>query len=172
MSWEEMGRNRRPCPCGKGEYEVVDFNDDWNQWREEVTMLCPSCLGKYRYVAVGHHKADIVEEWVSVERLQQAANENQERIRRVKSDCLSIWRAKLATCGTKKAVWELTTRTPDGYHLPAYGTFLRHNKGKTLDEIRRASEHVFESTFWHPVIYRVCGLPNPFLPAGYLVDHA
>jgi hypothetical protein len=172
VSWEEMSRTRHPCQCGKGEVEEVHLSDDWGRTETTVSMLCPECRTKYRYVVTGHHKADPVYEWVPVERLDQARKEREERVARARSDCLEAWRAKVSQLRTKKAIWDFVTRDDSGHHSRAYGTFLKDNRGRTLDQIRSASEGVFECVSAHPSIYSKCGVPNPYRKPDFLVEHS
>jgi hypothetical protein len=60
LSWEETGRRRYPCPCGKGEYEEVDYMDDWNRTDEKHEMVCPDCKERYVYdnTIIGGHPHD------------------------------------------------------------------------------------------------------------------
>ncbi|MFI2856903.1 hypothetical protein ACH6EH_07155 [Paenibacillus sp. JSM ZJ436] len=61
MSWEVMSDREYPCPCKKGTYREISENDDWNNWREEVIMNCPSC--KEKYVQHFFTKPDGEERW-------------------------------------------------------------------------------------------------------------
>ncbi len=47
MSWDEIGRRRYPCPCGRGEYEEISMMDDWNRTKTEHKMLCTTCKPLY-----------------------------------------------------------------------------------------------------------------------------
>jgi hypothetical protein len=172
VSWEEMGRTRRPCPCGKGEYEEVHMSNDWGSSKTEVRMLCSECKESYRYMATGYHKADVVYEWVPNAKLEAASKERTERVQRAKSDCLQIWRDRLVSLRTKKALWEVICRDESGRHWRSYGTFLKDNRGKSLDGIRADSEQLFESVSHHAAIYSICGVTNPYPKADFLVEHA
>jgi hypothetical protein len=172
MSWEETGRSRYPCPCGAGEYEVVSRSDDWGHSDQEVSMLCPQCRTKYRYVVTGYHGADSIEEWVSAERLAAAKQEREQRIARTRADCLSIWRAKVSVLRTKKAIWDFATRTESGSQNRAYGTFLKDHRGQDLDRIRAESERVFGDVSAHPMIYAKCGITNHQPRPDFLVEHS
>jgi len=67
MSWEEDFRKRYSCPCGKGEYEVISYSDDWGSSKTGYAMLCPECKKKYVYdhTIIGWHSGDEIERgWV------------------------------------------------------------------------------------------------------------
>jgi len=49
MSYDEVYRNRYPCPCGKGEWEEVGYSNDWNQTRTDRVMLCPECIPRFAW---------------------------------------------------------------------------------------------------------------------------
>ncbi len=67
MSWEEIGKRRVPCPCGKGEVEETDFLDDWNRSETRREILCKDCKERYIYdpSVIHYHPGNEVERgWV------------------------------------------------------------------------------------------------------------
>lgn len=67
MSWEESGKRRLPCPCGKGEIEEIDFSDDWGRSKTERKILCDDCRERYVYdssVIHGHPGNEVERGWV------------------------------------------------------------------------------------------------------------
>jgi hypothetical protein len=171
MSWEEVGRTRYPCPCGNGEYEEVHLSDDWGRSETHTSMLCPKCSVAYRHVQTGVYKDGPIFEWVPISTLEIASKERRERVQRAKSDCLRIWREKLGGLRTKKALWEVICSDEGGRHWRSYGTFLKDNRGKSLDDIRADSQELFESVSHHAAIYSICGVKNPYPAPNFLVEN-
>ena len=70
MSWEEDFRKRYSCPCGKGEYEVISYSDDWGSSKTGYAMLCPECKKKYVYdheiddIMVARERAPEIQKYV------------------------------------------------------------------------------------------------------------
>lgn len=67
MSWEEMYRRREPCPCRKGEVEVVGYSDDWGRLRTDHRMLCSTCASRYVYsdeVVRSRHGREVERGWI------------------------------------------------------------------------------------------------------------
>lgn len=48
MSWEEIAIDTKPCPCGKGNYTVIQQMDDWNRMEEKWQMECVHCANDYK----------------------------------------------------------------------------------------------------------------------------
>ena len=46
MSWDEITREDRKCPCKKGRYVIVLEADDWNRMRTRTEIRCPACAKK------------------------------------------------------------------------------------------------------------------------------
>lgn len=51
MSWEETGRIKHPCPCGRGTWDEVTRSDDWNRSESHAEILCPACKLTHRIEA-------------------------------------------------------------------------------------------------------------------------
>ena len=56
MSWEEMDKRSITCPCGKGVITRTDYMDDWNRYKETVSIDCPECRIKYKLVSRSYYK--------------------------------------------------------------------------------------------------------------------
>ncbi|MBM6855840.1 hypothetical protein H6B11_17210 [Mediterraneibacter glycyrrhizinilyticus] len=56
MSWEEMGTESVTCPCGKGKIVRTNYGDDWNRFKESISICCPECSKKYDLVTKSWYK--------------------------------------------------------------------------------------------------------------------
>ena len=50
MSWEELDTKYVPCPCGKGCVRCTCYMDDWNRYKDAITIECSSCTKQYKLV--------------------------------------------------------------------------------------------------------------------------
>ena len=130
MSWEEDFRKSYPCPCGKGEYEVISYSDDWGSSKMGYAMLCPECKKKYVYdhTIIGWHSGDEIERgWV----LKSVLEEEQKYRKNVETKAKELyydkWRDCFADAKTKKEIWKRLTL--NGKYYPSLGTFYKHTKG-------------------------------------------
>ena len=47
MSYEVVNEKKYICPCGKGVIQYVCEENDWSQFRENVSIQCPKCQNEY-----------------------------------------------------------------------------------------------------------------------------
>src|SRR6478609_1858324 len=98
MSWEETSRHRYPCPCGKGEYEEVNLENDWFQHETRREMLCPECKQTYAYdgTPIGGHKwNEHVRGWVRKSVLEAEARRRERVIVEVRTVPCATWHRQL-----------------------------------------------------------------------------
>jgi hypothetical protein len=111
MSWEEMGSETRPCPCGKGTVTYRWEMDDWNRTRNDRTINCAKC------------QADAeAEERAAIEREQERAALLSKAGALASGRYLETW-LSLFVGKSKKKAWLIYT---GGRGYPALGTFYKH----------------------------------------------
>jgi len=162
MSWEEDFRNRYPCPCGKGEYEEIHYSDDWGRTETRYVMLCPSCKEKYVYdhtVIPGHPGDEIERGWVLKSVLEAEHKHRKSVEEKAKTLYFKLWKKKFKSLRTKKQMWEILTL--NGKYYPSLGTFYKHTKGYTQEEMTKYIDGFFN---YHDLkrVFEVCGV-NPGL---------
>lgn len=133
MSWEDHEPIKRPCPCGKGHYAVIERSDDWNRFDERWEMQCPACNAKYGLYARDYTRKGMVATyrgWVTRDVLRElaaamaAVEEAREQLTSYAVAALGArWTVHFAG-KAKKAVWRELTE--DGKHYPSLGTFYKH----------------------------------------------
>lgn len=133
MSWEVHEPIKRPCPCGKGHYAVIERSDDWNRFDERWDMQCPACNAKYVLYALDYTRkgmAATYRGWVPCDVLRELATAIaavEEARKQLTSYAIAAlgarWTAHFAG-KAKKAVWRELTE--DGKHYPSLGTFYKH----------------------------------------------
>lgn len=136
MSWEENYRCRRPCPCGKGEYEEVHRSDDWGQHETSREMLCPRCKKLYAWdgTVVHGHPGDYIERgWVLKSTLKAERERRTDTVKKAKDLYYGRWRQRFRGLRTKKAIWSALTL--NGKHYPSLGTFYQHTKGMSPEQV-------------------------------------
>ncbi len=47
MSYEVVNEKKHICPCGKGVIQYVCEENDWSQFRKNVSIQCPKCQNEY-----------------------------------------------------------------------------------------------------------------------------
>lgn len=119
MSWEEMGSETKPCPCGKGTVTYRWEMDDWNRTRGSTTIDCPKCKAE----ADAREAAAMQREREREELLSKARRLGEERY-------LERWLA-LFKNKNKKEAWLIYTGG-DGY--PALGTFYTHVRDEGIEK--------------------------------------
>lgn len=162
MSWEEIFRKRYPCPCGKGEYEEIDSEDDWFQHQTSHKMLCPDCKERYAYdshVVAGHPGDEFERGWV-LKNVLEAEETYQKRIMAlVREHYYEKWRERFANARTKKQRWEILTA--NGKYYPSLGTFYRHTKGYDRRHLEQYIDQTLGSFQDLGQILDICGVePN------------
>jgi hypothetical protein len=111
MSWEEMGCETRPCPCGKGTVTYRWEMDDWNRTRGGKTINCPKCQAD----AEAEERAAMERERERAALLSRAGELARERY-------LESWLSPYSG-KSKKDPWLIYT---GGRGYPALGTFYKH----------------------------------------------
>jgi hypothetical protein len=111
MSWDEITREERKCPCRKGKYVIVLEADDWNRMRTRTEINCPACAKKNK-------------EAMSMIQLHE---EKAGKMRKVaeteaKKRFLPVFVDRFTDL-SKKEVWR---RLHKGSNYPALGTFYSH----------------------------------------------
>lgn len=158
MSWEEDFRRKYPCPCGKGEYEEVHYSDDWGRSETRYKMLCPKCKEKYVYdhtVIYGHPGNEVERGWV-LKSVIEAEQEHRENVReKAKMLYFKFWKAKFRNLKSKKQIWKILTL--NGKYYPSLGTFYKHTKAYTQEEMTEYIDHFFN---YHDLkrVFEVCGI--------------
>jgi hypothetical protein len=157
MSWDEIYRGRKPCPCGKGEYEEVHRENDWFQYETRRDMLCPECKERYSYSEeiIGGHPGDEIERgWVLKNVLEAEHSYREQVMARTRELCFMQWQQRFEGARTKKQVWEIFTM--QGKYYPALGTFYQHTKGYDRTRLMAYVDHAFD--YFHDLdrIWAVC----------------
>jgi hypothetical protein len=111
MSWDEIGRSERKCPCGKGKFVSISEADDWNRSRTRTQICCPTCQKKHEKALAIIHSHEVK----GREARKSAEHEARKRFLPVFVDRF--------TDLSKKEVWE---RLHKGSKYPALGTFYSH----------------------------------------------
>lgn len=136
MSWDST-ETKRPCPCGRGTYTIVDRSDDWSRFESHWKMDCLDCKENYSLHTYGYYHSGLYEEghrWVEKGTYDEAQKLQKEskRIQNIAVD-LSVDRClpafmDLFDAKSKKAIWERLSQ----YIKPfkSLGTFYQHTKGK------------------------------------------
>jgi hypothetical protein len=158
MSWERDFTKKYPCPCGKGEYEVSSYSDDWMRSRYEYSMLCPECKEKYTYshaIINAHPGREVERGWVLKSDLIYEENKRNEILKKANEQCWDIWVSKFSATTSKKSMWKLLSL--DGKYSPALGTFYSHTKGYNNEQI---IDHINRYFSFHMIyqIYEICGI--------------
>lgn len=144
MSWEEMGKHRYPCPCGKGEYEEISISDDWGGQRENHVMLCPECKEKYVYdltVVHGHLGDEIRRGWVLKSVLEEERRYRENVEKKARELYFTKWKDTFKHTKSKKEIWQKLTL--NGRYYPSLGTFYKHIKGYGREKLIEEINHYF-----------------------------
>lgn len=158
MSWEEYSRNREPCPCGKGEFEVIHRSDDWGRHETRYEMLCPDCKKKYIYdntLIYAHPGKEIERGWTLKSVIEAEQRHRAGLEEKVRLAYLKIWKSKFEMLTAKKDIWELLTL--NGKYYPSLGTFYIHAKGKSRKQILEYIDGFFKYSELRR-IFEVCGV--------------
>lgn len=51
MSWEIMDAKEISCPCGQGKIIRKSLSDDWNRFREDISIQCQNCSKQYKIIS-------------------------------------------------------------------------------------------------------------------------
>lgn len=136
MSWDST-ETKRPCPCGKGTFTIVDRSDDWGRSESHWKMDCPDCRKRYSLYTYGFYRSGLYEEchrWINKGKYDEARKlqEESKRTQKIAVE-LSVERhlsalMTLFDAMSKKAIWETLSK-----HIKPFkslGTFYQHTKGK------------------------------------------
>lgn len=166
MSWEEGCRRRYPCPCGGGEFEEIDYSDDWGRSRTEHEMLCPKCKELYSYSEANirpnckpHHEIDsgwVLKSVLQAERKEQEAKNKvrQQIMDRVKELYYDKWVERFSALKTKKSIQEVFARDT------TYETFCRHTKGYSREQLFKYVNGSYRYSNIR-IILEICDVDNP-----------
>ena len=136
MSWEST-ETKRPCPCGKSTFTIVDRSDDWGRFESHWKMDCPDCRNRYSLYTYGYYRSGLYQEahrWIDKEKYDEAQKLEEESKKTQKvAVALSVERQlpvlmELFDTKSKKAIWETLNK-----HIKPFkslGTFYQHIKGK------------------------------------------
>lgn len=47
MSYEIINEKKQPCPCGNGFIQYICEENDWSQFRENISIQCTKCQDEY-----------------------------------------------------------------------------------------------------------------------------
>jgi hypothetical protein len=158
MSWEEVSRRRYPCPCGKGEYEEIDSENDWFQHQTSREMLCSDCKEQYAYDsrAVAGHPGDEIERGWVLRCVLEAEDIYQKSVMAlVRERYYKQWCERFANAHTKKRTWEILTVS--GKYYPSLGTFYQHTKGYDRQRLKEYVDRIFGYVHDLEQILDVCG---------------
>ena len=150
MSWEEMSRDRNPCPCGQGTYSIINEMDDWNRSRSRWQMDCPKCKTEYQLYSRGGYDSSRLPTthylWVKKEQLlkhkkliEQSKKSYDRAIVLAFNRYFETW-IQFFKNKNKKEIW--STLTNKGETYPALGTFYKHLKD---DGTERYLKRFFEN---------------------------
>lgn len=170
MSWEEISRRRYPCPCGEGEYEEVHYSDDWRRSETHHEMLCPKCKESYVYdhTVIGGHPGDEIERgWVLKSVLEAKEKHRKSIEEKVKRLYFEFWAVKFRDLKSKKQIWKVLTL--NGKYYPSLGTFYKHTKGYTQEEMMKYIDGFFN---YHNLkqVFEVCGIEPDWKSLGVNKD--
>ena len=158
MSWEEDFKRKNPCPCGEGKYEEVHYSDDWGRSETRYKMLCPKCKEKYVFdntVIYGHPGNEVERGWV-LKRVLEAEQEHRKNVgEKARVLYFKFWKAKFRNLKSKKQICKILTL--DGKYYPSLGTFYKHTKAYTQEEM---TEYINRFFNYHDLkqVFEVCGI--------------
>jgi hypothetical protein len=112
MSYEEISREQKPCPCGKGSVIDVLEMDDWNRVRHAKIFQCERCK------AANNRRAKAL---AQKQRLAEARDRR--AFARARKLHFSKW-VDTFTGLSAKGCWRLLTK--NGANYPSLGTFYKH----------------------------------------------
>lgn len=142
MSWEEMCRDKRACPCGAGYYAVIERSDDWGRSEELWEMLCSACkvdYGLYTHKYNHNGFTEAYHGWLPKARIVELEAAGKELARTqeavslyARSEFSERWNKHFAG-ESKKSIWgELTE---NGKHYPSLNTFYQHIRDSSLQQV-------------------------------------
>lgn len=138
MSWEVVGQDLRPCPCGAGRYRIEYRSDDWGRSEEDWSMECPACAKSCALTARGGWDSGIsvsYQCWVPRSLFSELTNLDDE-IRRETDGVAKVarerYRAKWHSHFegmSKRRIWAHLTDA--GKEYPSLSAFYAHVKHPT-----------------------------------------
>jgi hypothetical protein len=141
MSWEEGLPTKHPCPCGNGQYTVVQRSDDWGRHEELWKMHCQSCLQRYGLYSFDYSRSGIVvtsHRWLPRQLLNElavTAAEVEEARKAASAYAVTQFQDqwnKHFRGKAKKAIWRELTE--DGKRYPSLPTFYLHVRESSLEK--------------------------------------
>ncbi len=144
MSWEESGKRKMPCPCGKGEVEETNLSNDWGQSETRRVMLCEECRERYDYdprLINDHPGREVERGWVLKSTLEAERHEAALRESDLRSRYYAVWKGRFKDLRSKKDVWKILT--VNGAFYPSLQTFYKHTKGFSEAELQNYVDSFF-----------------------------
>lgn len=117
MSWEEIGKVTKSCPCGKGTVTYREEMDDWNRVRVHKQIECAPC----KEVAEEKERQEEHRKEMKASLFEKARHIAEERY-------ITSWLTSFNNLN-KREVW-LKLTGGNGY--PSLGTFYKHVKEEGL----------------------------------------
>jgi hypothetical protein len=158
ISWELKNTGLYTCPCGKGEYEIETYSDDWSRTEERLEMLCPQCANLYVYdntVLAGHPGDETLRGWVLKSVIEEEQKHKADLEAKAKQLYLGLWESKFIWLKTKKDIWRVLSH--NGKYYPSLGTFYAHTKGYSVE---RLTKYINGSFNYYELkkVFEVCGI--------------
>jgi len=141
MSWEDGLPIKHPCPCGNGQYTVVERSDDWGRHEERWEMHCPSCLHRYGLYSFDYNRKGMVStshRWLPRQMLSElavTASEVEEARKALSAYAVAQFQEQWNEHfrgKAKKAIWRELTE--DGRQYPSLPTFYLHVRESSLEK--------------------------------------
>lgn len=141
MSWEEGLPAKHPCPCGNGQYTIIQRSDDWGRHEERWEMHCQSCLQLYGLYSFDYNRKGMIitsHRWLPRQMLSELAiraSEVEEARKAVSAFAVAQfqdhWNEHFRG-KAKKAIWRELTE--DGKRYPSLPTFYLQVRESSLEK--------------------------------------